>query len=101
MIFFLAGKCSAGSGILLAWVITAELYPTNLRSQSCGIFSTIAKILGLVCPYVANLATIWKPLPMLLMGIPSLFAAFLVFFIPETSRTELPQNVIEMKSNEK
>ena len=73
--------------------MTAELYPTNLRSQAVGTCSMVARIFGLVCPFVANLALIWKPLPMVVLGLPSLLAAFSAYFLPETKGKELPQNM--------
>ena len=88
--FFLIGKCFSGTGFVLVWLITAELYPTNLRSQAVGTCSTVARLFGLVAPFVAQLAKVWKPLPMLILGIPSIFAAFMAYFIPETKHTELP-----------
>ena len=88
--FFLMGKCASGAAFLLVWLISAELYPTNLRGQAVGTCSTIARAFGLVAPFVAQLAFIWKPLPMLIMGLPSIFAAVLVYFIPETKHIELP-----------
>ena len=93
MVFFLIGKSCAGAGFLLVWVITAELFPTNLRSQAVGFCSTISRIFGLVCPFVANLAQFWPPLPMLVLGLPSLLAGSLAFSIPETKGKELPQNM--------
>ena len=88
--FFLVGKCFSGTAFLLVWLITAELYPTNLRSQAVGTCSTVARLFGLVAPFVAQLSQIWKPLPMLILGVPSIFAAFLAYFIPETKHIELP-----------
>ena len=84
------GKCASGAAFLLVWLITAELYPTNLRSQAVGTCSTLARVFGLVAPFVAQLAFVWKPLPMLILGFPSIFAAFLAYFIPETKHIELP-----------
>lgn len=81
---------------MLVWLVTTELYPTNLRSQALGTCSTVARLFGIVCPFVANLAVIWKPLPMVALGIPSLIAAFLITtFLPETAGKELPQNMAE------
>ena len=81
---------------MLVWLVTTELYPTNLRSQALGTCSTIARVFGIVCPFVANLAVFWKPLPMVALGIPSLIAAGLIItFLPETAGKELPQNMAE------
>ena len=84
------GKCASGAAFLLVWLITAELYPTNLRSQAVGTCSTVARAFGLVAPFVAQLAFVWKPLPMLVLGFPCILAAFLAYFIPETKHIELP-----------
>ena len=73
--------------------MTIELYPTNLRSQALGFCSMIARIFGVVVPYVTNLALFWKPLPMLVLALPSLLAAVSAYFLPETKGKELPQNM--------
>jgi OCT family organic cation transporter-like MFS transporter 4/5 len=93
LVFFLIGKCASGAAFELIWVITAELYPTNLRSQAIGVCSTISRVFGMSAPFVAQLSMYWQPLPMLVLGIPSLISAFLVFFIPETKNRELPQTM--------
>ena len=91
--FFLIGKCSSGAAFTLVWVVTAELYPTNLRSQAVGFSSTVARIFSLLCPFVATLASYWKPLPMLLLGVPGLIAGVLAYFLPEMKGVELPQTM--------
>ena len=93
LLFYLLGKCTAGSANLLLWTVSAEMYPTNLRGQSLGFFTTIAKIFALFAPFVAPLANYWKPLPMLVLGIPSFLAAGLTMFLPETKSVELPQTI--------
>ena len=85
----------------MVWLITAELYPTNLRSQAVGTCSTVARLFGLVAPFVARLAIYWKPLPMLILGVPSIFAAILAFFVPETKHIELPATMRDADDLEK
>ena len=62
---YCVGKLGAAASFALVWLITIELYPTNLRTQAIGTCSSIARVFGLGCPFVANLAVYWKPLPML------------------------------------
>ena len=93
LVFYLIGKSAAGAGFLLVWVFTAEIFPTNLRSQALGFCSMVSRIFGLVCPFVATLAVYWGPLPMLVLGVPCIFSALLVYFLPETEGRELPQNM--------
>ena len=96
--FFLIGKCFSGAGFLLIWLISAELYPTNLRSQAVGTCSTVARVFGLVAPFIAQLAEIWKPLPMLILGVLCIFVAFLAYFIPETENLQLPATMKDAKN---
>ena len=93
LIIFLIGKCCSGAAFTLVWVVTAELYPTNLRSQATGFSSTIARVFSLLCPFVATLAAYWKPLPMLILGVPGIIAGILTFWLPEMKGVELPQNM--------
>ena len=90
IVFYLVGKCFSDASFLVVWLVTAELYPTNLRNQAVGTCSTISRVFGLVAPFVARLAVYWSPLPMLILGVPSLFSACLVYFLPETKYIALP-----------
>ena len=96
LVIFLAGKLSAGIGFIMVWFITAELYPTNMRSQALGTCSMMARIAGLISPFVSALAVYWKPLPMLLLGSPLLLASGLSYlYLPETGKADLPQDLHE------
>ena len=94
------GKCFSGAGFLLIWLISAELYPTNLRSQAVGTCSTVARVFGLVAPFIAQLAEIWKPLPMLILGVLCIFVSSLAYFIPETENLPLPTTMKDSKNVE-
>jgi OCT family organic cation transporter-like MFS transporter 4/5 len=41
--FYLMGKMCVGLAFTFVWLVTIELYPTNLRSQALGICSTISR----------------------------------------------------------
>ncbi len=41
---------------------------------------------------MANLAVYWKPLPMLLLGAPTILVAILMTRLPETAKMDLPQD---------
>ena len=95
---FLSGKCFGGAAFMIIWLVTAELYPTNLRTQAVGLCSTVSRVFGLICPFISNLAIYWKPLPMILLGTPSLIAAILAFcLLPEAKDKSLPQNLFEAR----
>ena len=100
-IFYLIGKCFSGMGFLLVWLVTAELYPTNLRGQAVGIGSTVSRVFGLVAPFMAKLSIFWKPLPMVLIGILALICASIVYFLPDTKNESLPQTMEDGKQMNK
>jgi len=93
IVFYLVGKCFSDASFLIVWLVTAEMYPTNLRNQAVGACSTVSRVFGLLAPFVATLATYWKPLPMLILGVPSLISACFVYFLPETKHSELPSTM--------
>jgi OCT family organic cation transporter-like MFS transporter 4/5 len=95
LIVFLIGKMATNGTFSLVYMLSSELFPTNLRNQSLATSSTIARVFGLVCPYVANLSVYWKPLPMLVLGIPALVATLLVMMLPDTTEKGLPQNMVQ------
>lgn len=98
LLIFLCGKGFVGAAFFIIWLVTSELYPTNLRTQALGICSTMARIFGLACPFVSSLSIYWRPLPMILLGTPSFVAAILVLrFLPEAKDTALPQNLLEAR----
>ena len=84
----------------MIYVMTTELYPTNLRSQALGVCSAAARVFGLVCPFVTALSIYWKPLPMLILGLPCLIGGSLGYlFLPETKGKELPQNMMDTQKD--
>ena len=96
--FWVVGKGTAGAAFVLVWLVTSEIYPTNLRSQALGTFSTLAKIFGLLCPFVSSLASVWSPLPMLVLGVPTMLAGLAsALLLPETKKEDLPQSMREAR----
>ena len=91
--FYLLAMCCSNAAFTLVYLITGELYPTNLRSRAIGTCSTAARIFGISAPFMSKLACIWKPMPMLVLGIPSVCIACSVYFLPETKHINLPQTM--------
>ena len=80
--------------------MTAELFPTNLRSQAVGSASMIARIFCMCAPFLGPLAHYWQPLPMVIVGIPIVIAGLLVFSLPDTYQKELPVTLRNAKDLE-
>merc|ERR1719273_2960 len=67
-ILSLIGKFGSTSSFAIVFVYTAEMFPTEIRSSAVGSSSTCARVGGILAPQVANLNTVWVPLPLLIMG---------------------------------
>ena len=80
--------------------MTSELYPTNLRSQAVGTCSFISRIVCLLAPFIAPLARLWQPLPLLVLGIPAIISGILNIKLPETKELNLPQTMEEAEKIE-
>ncbi|KAK6636773.1 hypothetical protein RUM43_010436 [Polyplax serrata] len=96
--FFLLGKLGITSSFGIAYVYTAELYPTTLRSIGVGACSTMARLGAVIAPFAPLLATYnFQALPLIVFSAVSLFASILSLFLPETLGTILPNTVEEAK----
>lgn len=78
---------------LQLWLVTAEVYPTNLRSQAVSVCSGVARLITLSSPFISKLSTVWRPLPMFIVGTTSLISFCLSHFLPESQDIELPQTL--------
>ena len=64
-----------------------------ITGSSIGICSGLARIAGMVTPYVQHLKSIWHPLPYIILAVPSIVAGIMVKFIPETRDVGLPETL--------
>ena len=77
--FYLLGKASSTIAISMVFLVTSELYPTNLRTQAVGACSTISRVGCLLAPFIAPLAKVWQPLPLLVLGGPAILSGMNIF----------------------
>ena len=63
--------------------------------QAIGTHSMISRVFTLCVPFVGALAVYWTPLPMVVLGIPTVLAGFLALVLPETAGKDLPQTIEE------
>ena len=89
------GKFGASTAFGLVYVYTAELYPTGIRNTAIGTCSTFARVGGIFSYMVQLLGTVWKPLPMVVLGMATVIAGFLALAFPETVGQPLPDTMEE------
>lgn len=74
-----------------------ELFPTNLRATSCGIYTSIGKIGSLIAPFAYYASkTSLKWLPNIVFGLIAIVAGISVFFLPETKGRSLPESTSDV-----
>ena len=69
-------------GFAMVYLITNELYPTNMRTQALGTCSAFARIFCACAPFLTPLTKYWQPLPMLIVGVPLILSGGLASFLP-------------------
>ena len=81
----------------IAYVYSAEIYPTVVRSAGMGSSSLMARLGGLVAPYIATGAKelMGSTGPILVFGLTAFVAGILALFLPETMDRKLPDTIEE------
>ena len=107
-ILVLLGKFCVSGAITVAYISTAELYPTSIRTTMLGICSTIARVGGVlstwVATYLSKIGILDKNVPLYIFGASSLLGGLIALLVPETLGSSLPntfQDVETIKMKEK
>ncbi|KAJ9438834.1 putative organic cation transporter protein-like isoform X1 [Diplonema papillatum] len=96
-IFALFGKMGIFASFVVAYVWTAELFPTNIRGTALGWCTSCARIGGLVAPFAAT----FEALALLLFGTLAFIAAVLCrMLLPETVGKSLPECLADLEGAE-
>lgn len=78
------GKLAITSSYGTVYIFTAEQFPTVVRNVGLGASSMVARMGGILAPYLKLLGEIWRPLPLVICGALSLTAGLLSLLLPET-----------------
>ncbi|CAH1774990.1 unnamed protein product [Owenia fusiformis] len=93
VVLSMAGKLAIAASFDMAWIYSAEVYPTPLRASGVGFNSMAARIAGIISAYVGLLSDVSRVLPLILLGIVSLVSGLLALFLPETKGKPLPETI--------
>ena len=91
----LLGKFGATAGFAIVFVFTAELFPTPVRNSAVGLWSTFARIGGMLAPVVADLAVYAPSIPFIIMGSSCCIGGIAALLLPETAGKPLPDTIEE------
>lgn len=99
----IAGKFSIYISYMGLNFHAVELYPTVIRNTALGLSGLLIYIGGALAPAVASLGDVpsfGKTSPFLVFAILSLAAGITECWLPETSRSEMPQTVEEVEEGD-
>lgn len=96
VVLALIGKLMITGTFAIAYVYSAEIYPTVVRSTGVGSSSLFARVGGALAPYVGSLDKIFNPsIPIVIFGATAILAGVLALFLPETKDRKLPDSFEE------
>ncbi|XP_065336997.1 organic cation transporter protein-like isoform X1 [Cloeon dipterum] len=87
------GKMAITASYGAVYIFSAEQFPTVIRNVAIGISSTAARVGGMLAPFVNQLADIWRPLPLILIGALAFTAGLMSLLLPETLNKKLPETI--------
>lgn len=93
------GKFLIAGTFALAYLYTAELFPTPVRNVAVGGASTFARIGSMSAPYIVDiLGKASAGIPAMIFGASSVAAGLAAMALPETLNKKLPENVADVES---
>jgi OCT family organic cation transporter-like MFS transporter 4/5 len=93
------GKFLIAGTFALAYLYTAELFPTPVRNVAVGGASTFARIGSMSAPYIVDiLGKVSAGIPAMIFGASSVAAGLAAMALPETLNMKLPENVADVEA---
>ena len=95
----MTGKFLIAGTFALAYLYTAELFPTPVRNVAVGGASTFARIGSMSAPYIVDILGKVSPgIPAVIFGISSVLAGLAAMVLPETLNQKLPETVADVEA---
>lgn len=95
----MVGKFLIAGTFALAYLYTAELFPTPVRNVAVGGASTFARIGSMSAPYIVDILGKVSPgIPAIIFGVSSLLAGLAALLLPETLNRKLPETVEDVEN---
>ncbi|KAL4222696.1 hypothetical protein ACF0H5_018737 [Mactra antiquata] len=102
-VLVMIAKFGASAAFSTVYIYTGELYPTSVRNSAMGSSSMMARVGGMIAPYVADLdrlvsESFGKALPQVVFGTLCIIAGLLALMLPETLNKTLPETVEDCRN---
>ncbi|XP_061396833.1 organic cation transporter protein-like [Musca vetustissima] len=93
ILFAMIGKLAITSSYGTIYIFSAEQFPTVVRNVGLGAASMVARIGGILAPYLNLLGQIWRPLPLIICGALAFLGGLLSLMLPETLNKPMPETI--------
>ncbi|XP_054736322.1 organic cation transporter protein-like [Anastrepha obliqua] len=91
----MVGKLAITASYGTIYIFSAEQFPTVVRNVGLGAASMVARIGGILAPYLNLLGEIWRPLPLMICGALAFIAGLLSLMLPETLNKPMPETIAD------
>ena len=88
-------RLAVRGGLTVTWLATPELYPTHIRSSGHAIASSMVRLAGVVCPFLASNNSVSEAVVCFVLSVVSIFASMSAFFTPDSRYFDLDENCVE------
>ncbi|XP_042855678.1 solute carrier family 22 member 15-like isoform X2 [Penaeus japonicus] len=92
----LCGKLSISASFSVAYVHSAEIFPTVIRNSAVGIVSVAARVGGIVAPFILMLGDYVPNMQFTVFGLMTFLAGILNLKLPETLGQPMPENITDV-----
>ena len=93
VVFSMLMRLVASITLKNCYLVTAELYPTQIRNTVIGIGSVIGGIGSILGLLLEIFSGYWISLPIVIVGSANALASLTVFLLPETKGAKLPETL--------
>jgi len=94
----MTGKFLVAGTFALAYLYTAELFPTPVRNVAVGGASTFARVGSISAPYIVDiLGKQSAGIPSFIFGVSATLAGLFAMLLPETLNRKLPETVADVE----
>lgn len=92
------GKFLISMTFAIAYLYTAELFPTKVRNVAVGAASTFARVGSMAAPYIVDLlGALHAAIPVVIFAIFAATAGLFALLLPETLNKKMPETVGEIE----
>ncbi|XP_066510419.1 solute carrier family 22 member 7-like [Hoplias malabaricus] len=93
------GKAFSEAAFTVAFLYTAELFPTVIRHCGFGYTSFVGRLGGSLAPLLIMLEDFWMYAPPLFFSTIAIASGCVAFLLPETLRNRLPETVRDVEED--